>query len=58
MWDISNTAFARVDLRAEEVTEEGFVIAFTTWGDTKIARIRVSWTAIGELRHVDDWDLY
>lgn len=58
MWDISNMAFARVDLRAEDVTEEGFVIAFTTWGDTKIARMRVSWTAMGELRHDDDWDLY
>ncbi len=58
MWDISNSGNARMDLGAEDVTDEGFAILFQTWGDTRIARIRVGWQAIGELRHVDDWDLY
>ncbi|PWG17718.1 H-type lectin domain-containing protein [Salibaculum griseiflavum] len=57
MWDISNEAFARLDLKAEEITEEGFMITCSTWGDTKIARMRVNWMAIGELRYADDWDV-
>ena len=58
MWDISNEATARADLSAEDITEDGFAIMFKTWGDTKIARIRVAWMAVGELRHADDWELY
>lgn len=58
MWDMSNEANARADLLAEDVTREGFHIVFRTWGDTRIARVRVNWMAIGELRQADDWDLY
>lgn len=58
MWDISNEATARVDVRAEDVTTKGFKIAFRTWGDTRIARARVSWRAIGELETDEDWQLY
>ena len=57
MWDISRNANARVDVRAIEISASGFVIDFRTWGDTKIARIRVSWSAIGELADADDWNL-
>lgn len=58
MWDISNEATARMDVRAEDVSETGFWIAFRTWGDSRIARARVSWRAIGELPHSEDWKLY
>jgi hypothetical protein len=55
MWDISNTATSRADVRAAEITQDSFAIIFRTWADTKIARVRVSWIAIGELYEPDDW---
>lgn len=58
MWDISSDANTRVDFGAENVTEAGFTIVFRTWGDSRIARMRVAWTAIGEVAHADEWDLY
>jgi len=58
MWDMSNAANARADVQAEDVTLEGFAIVFRTWGDTKVARVRVSWQAIGEVPHGDEWELY
>ena len=58
MFDMSNSTNARVDVQAEDVTLDGFAIVFRTWGDTKIARVRVSWQALGELHHKDDWDIY
>ena len=38
----------RFSLAAEAVTSESFVIVFKTWGDTKIARASVNWSAIGQ----------
>ena len=58
MFDISNGANLRADVQAEDITPDGFAIVFRTWGDTKIARVRVSWQAFGELRQSDEWDLY
>lgn len=58
MFDMSNSTNARADVQAEDITEDGFAIVFRTWGDTKIARVRVSWHALGELRQADEWDLY
>lgn len=58
MFDMSNSTNARADVQAENITEDGFAIVFRTWGDTKIARVRVSWQALGELRQADEWDLY
>jgi hypothetical protein len=49
---------SRADISAERITEAGFDVVFRTWGDTRVARIRADWMAIGELRHVDEWDLY
>jgi hypothetical protein len=57
MWDMSNAANARADVQAEDVTENGFAILFRTWGDTKIARVRVSWMSVGPVRDDDDWDV-
>tara|TARA_B110000977_G_scaffold200784_1_gene292600 strand:+ start:2834 stop:3001 length:168 start_codon:yes stop_codon:yes gene_type:complete len=47
----------RADVTAEAVTEKGFDMVFRTWGDTKVARIRISWTALGELEDSDAWDV-
>ena len=58
MWDISNNTNNRADVQAEAITAEGFDIVFRTWNDTQVARIRVTWTAIGELPNEDDWALY
>lgn len=58
MWDMKSDANARADVQTEDVTHEGFNIVFRTWGDTRIARVRVAWQAIGELRQADEWELY
>lgn len=57
MIDMSNDAYIRADLHADDVTTKGFDIVFRTWGDTRVARIRVAWQAIGPLRDEDSWDV-
>ena len=57
MWDISNGANARADVTSENVTPGGFDIVFRTWGDTRVARVRVAWLSIGPIRSDDTWDL-
>jgi len=57
MWDVSSAANSRMDVKAEDVDERGFAIVFRTWADTKVARVRVNWMAIGAVRHEDAWDL-
>lgn len=57
MWDMDHQTNARADIRAEEVTREGFNLVFRTWGDTRVARARAIWTAIGAVAHDDDWDV-
>ena len=54
MLDIDSSTNHRVDISAEMVTQDGFVIVFRTWGDTKIARVRADWCAFGPVRHEDD----
>jgi hypothetical protein len=46
--DSSCTQNLRFSLSTDLVTPEGFVIVFKTWGDTKIARASVNWSAIGQ----------
>lgn len=57
MWDIEGKANQRADISAEEVTATSFEIVFRTWGDTKVARIRAEWLAIGSVGHDDDFDV-
>jgi hypothetical protein len=57
MWDIDHNTNSRVDISAENVTAQGFEIVFRTWADTRIARIRADWMAIGPARDEDDWDV-
>ena len=57
MWDISNRSNARADVTADKITCDGFDIVFRTWGDTRVARVRVAWISIGPIRSDDAWDL-
>lgn len=57
MWDMSNVAFARADVQAEDISKTGFNIVFRTWGDTKVARVRVAWQSIGSVGSEDTWDI-
>ena len=57
MWDNDHQTNSRVDIAAESVTAKGFEIVFRTWANTRIARIRADWMAIGKARDEDDWDV-
>lgn len=57
MVDMSNSANIRMDVQAEDVTKTGFDIVFRTWGDTRIARARVAWQAIGAVLVEDAWEV-
>lgn len=57
MWDIEGGRNQRADISADKITEDGFEIVFRTWGDTRVARIRAEWLAIGAVRHEDDFDI-
>ncbi len=58
MWDTDGDRNQRADISAEAITPEGFELVFRTWGDSRVARIRADWLAIGELPHDDDWQMY
>lgn len=58
LWDVDSATNVRADVQAENVTEKGFELVFRTWGDTKIARMRIGWLAIGAVWEEDDWELY
>lgn len=57
MWDVGRGTNQRMDVRAENVTAEGCDLVFRSWGDTRVARVRADWLAIGPMPHVDDWEL-
>ena len=57
MWDMSHLTNSRVDVQAESVTQDAFVIVFRTWSDTRIARVRVAWQAIGAAHSDEVWEL-
>ncbi|WP_022703920.1 H-type lectin domain-containing protein [Pseudorhodobacter ferrugineus] len=58
MWDMDQKSNARADLSAEQITAAGFHLVFKTWGDTRVARVRADWLAIGRVKDEDDWELY
>ncbi len=58
LWDLDRNTNLRADIQAENISEAGFEIVFRTWADTRIARIRATWMAIGSLAYSDDWELY
>jgi hypothetical protein len=56
MFDMDQRTNQRAETVVENVTEIGFDIVFRTWGDTKVARARASWMAIGGVEAEDNWD--
>jgi len=58
MWDVDSNSNMRADVTADDIGTDGFDIVFATWGDSRWARVRVGWTAIGEAKDEDDWALY
>lgn len=58
LWDVDTGPAMRAEIVAEEITPEGCTLVFRTWSDSRIARLRAAWMAIGEVPHEDDWDLY
>ncbi|MGR3465571.1 H-type lectin domain-containing protein [Limimaricola sp.] len=57
MWDVSNDAPMRLDVRAEEIDRAGFILRTHTWSDSRIARVRVAWTAFGACYDDERWDI-
>ncbi|MEM6618124.1 MAG: H-type lectin domain-containing protein [Pseudomonadota bacterium] len=55
--DMHNGANNRYVISAQGVRPDGFDIVFRTWGDTRIARARAGWMAIGAARGDEDWDV-
>ena len=57
MWDFHEGTNLRAHIRADAITTGGFELVFRTWGDTRVARARGAWLAIGALRDPDDWSI-
>ncbi|WP_204115459.1 H-type lectin domain-containing protein [Shimia biformata] len=57
LWDMDSGPNIRAEAVAEKVSNSGFDLVFRTWADSRVARVRLAWLAIGELRHNDDWDV-
>lgn len=57
MWDMDHQSNVRADITAENVTTRGFHLVFRTWGDTRVARVRADWMALGPVVDEEDWEL-
>ncbi|MBE2275852.1 MAG: H-type lectin domain-containing protein [Rhodobacteraceae bacterium] len=57
MWDMDSRTNPRLDISAEKISAAGFDLVFRTWGDSRIARVRADWMAIGPVRDEDDWEI-
>ena len=57
LMDLDHNTNTRTEILAEYVTVTGFEIVFRTWGDTRVARIRAEWTAIGAVLGEEEWEV-
>ncbi|WP_366513987.1 H-type lectin domain-containing protein [Planktotalea sp.] len=55
--DLDKDTNVRADVQAENISTTGFDLIFRTWGDTRVARVRLSWIAMGGLRGEEEWDV-
>ncbi len=46
--DATHEQNLRCQVTAKEITNSGFTMVMSTWGDTRIARASSSWMAVGE----------
>jgi hypothetical protein len=57
LMDLDHNTNTRTEVLAEHVSATGFEIVFRTWGDTRVARIRAEWTALGAVVDEDAWEV-
>ncbi len=57
MFDMDKGTNQRADITCENIDLTGFDVVFKTWGDTKVARVRAAWLAIGEAKGEGEWAL-
>lgn len=57
LWDADSRTNLRADLAAENIAADGFDLVFRTWGDSRVARLRADWMAIGPVAHPDNWNV-
>jgi len=57
LWDMHHATNIRADLSSDKVRADGFEIVFRTWGDSRIARVRADWVALGAVEHEDNWEV-
>lgn len=55
--DMDSAHNIRAEVTSERITRHTFDLVFRTWGDSRAARVRMNWLAIGELSDDDDWDI-
>ena len=55
--DFDQTTNVRAHVYADNVAPRSFDVVFRTWANTRVARVNVSWFAIGELADPDDWNV-
>ena len=58
LMDMATGPSIRADVSTRDISAKGFTILFRTWEDSRIARIRVAWMAVGELQDDEAWQLY
>ena len=58
LMDLDKETNVRADVLAKNISNTGFDLIFRTWGDTRVARVRLSWIAMGGLVDKESWDLY
>jgi hypothetical protein len=58
LWDVHSDTNFRMKLLAIDITQTGFTASFETRDDTRIARMHITWQAIGEAIDPDEiWDV-
>jgi hypothetical protein len=55
MWDTDHFHNSRIEVKTTDITAASFCVVFRTWDDSKVARLRVDWLAIGQTVCDDDW---
>lgn len=55
--DMESAHNIRAEVTAERITRHSFDLVFRTWGDSRVARVRMNWLAIGALMGDDDWEI-
>ncbi len=55
LMDVQTDPLIRYDISATEITSDGFSILFQTWADSRFARVRVGWIAIGQSIRDEYW---